>query len=121
MLRVKRLLVTVSTSITSLWIMGATALAADPPRVAYGSGDESTVQVITGALQKVATSIRDILGFTALLALIIAALIAHFVHDPRSKERARELVVVAIIGMAIAAFAPTLINWVEGLAAGINS
>ena|GEM_PF-3618096 len=93
-------------------------LSASGP-VCYGA-PLSGVSTVQTALQEVAGSIRDILGVTALVALVVAALVNHFVHDPRSKDRAREIVWAAVIGLAVAVFAPTLIGFVMGLGGGNN-
>lgn len=82
--------------------------------------DPEAVQRVKSTLQRIATSIRNVLGYTALITLLAAAAVAHFVHEPRAKERAREFVVVALLGLVIAGFAPTLINWIDGLARGLG-
>lgn len=98
-----------------LVIMGAQAAAASGlPQVNYGTGGSLATKV-NGELENVAATVRDILGGTALLALVIAALINHFVHDPRSKDRAKEVVVAAVVGLLIAAFAPSIVNWIGSM------
>jgi len=84
------------------------------PTVSYGTAGSLGTTVST-ELENIAATIRDILGATALLALVAAALVNHFIHDPRSKDRAKEIVVAAIVGLLIAAFAPQVINWITTL------
>lgn len=96
-----------------LWAAGD-ALAAPP--VGYGNEiGGAAVGKVNSVLQGLATDIRDILGFTALLTLLAAALVKPLLHEPRAKERARELVVAAIVGFLIAAFAPMIVNFLESL------
>ena len=100
-----------------LVLMGAQAAFASGlniPPVQYGTGGTLATKV-NGEIENVAAMVRDILGGTALLALVIAALVNHFIHDPRSKDRAKEIVVAAIVGLLIAAFAPEIVNWIATL------
>lgn len=83
-------------------------------KVGYGTGGALGTK-INDELENVAATVRDILGGTALLALVVAALVNHFIHDPRSKDRAKEIVVAAIVGLLIAAFAPQIVNWIASL------
>lgn len=100
-----------------LVVMGAQAAFASGlniPKVGYGTAGSLGTK-INGEIENVAATVRDILGGTALLALVVAALVNHFIHDPRSKDRAKEIVVAAIVGLLIAAFAPEIINWIISL------
>lgn len=98
------------------WIVasGTSFAAGGIPAVQYGAPNGAAT-VIDTALEGVAGTIRDILGVTALLAIVAAALVNHFVHDPRSKERAKEMVAAAIVGLLLAVFAPEIVNWIAAL------
>ena len=100
------------------WIVASgtsfAAAAGGIPPVQYGAPNGAAT-VINTALEGVAGTIRDILGVTALLAIVAAALVNHFVHDPRSKERAKEMVAAAVVGLLLAVFAPEIVNWIAAL------
>ncbi len=99
------------------WIVASgTSFAAGGgiPAVQYGAPNAAATTIDT-ALEGVAGTVRDILGVTALLAIVGAALVNHFVHDPRSKERAKEMVAAAIVGLLLAVFAPNIVNWIAAL------
>lgn len=67
------------------------------------------------AADNVTNTIRVILGATAVIVFMVAAFVNHFVYDPRSKDRAREMMVAAIAGLLIAAFAQDIVSFVEGI------
>ena len=92
-------------------IGGQAVFASGLPSVNYGTTG-SLGHTVNQELENLAATVQYILGGTALLALVIAALVNHFVHDPRSKDRAKEIVVAAIVGLLIAAFAPDIVNWI---------
>ena len=82
--------------------------------VQYGSPSGAAGTVIT-AMESVAGTIRYILGATALVAFLVAALVNHMVHDQHAKDRAKEIMASAVVGLLIAAFAPSLVNWIGGI------
>lgn len=109
-------------------IMGAHApvLAASPhsvwlaqgngiPQVQYGNGNTALGNTINSAMENIAATIRYVLGATALVVILAAAVMNHFVQDPRAKERAKELVAAAVVGLLLAAFAPQIVNFIAGL------
>lgn len=86
------------------------------PPVGYGAGTGSGfATTVTGSMENVATTIRDLLGGTALVVILVAAVMNHFVHDPRAKERAKELIGAAVVGLLLAAFAPAIVNFIISL------
>ena len=86
------------------------------PPVNYGAGADTKFSgQVSGAAENVASTIRDILGATALIAFVVAALMNHFVHDQRAKERAKELIGAAVVGLLVAAFAPQIVNFIASL------
>ena len=85
------------------------------PAVNYGSGNSSLSQPVTTAMENIAATIRLVLGGTALVVILAAAIMNHFVHDPRAKERAKELIGAAVVGLLLAAFAPAIVNFIAGL------
>lgn len=96
-------------------IGGSTVFAASSiPTVQYGTGNAVATTVNT-ALENIAATIRDVLGGTALVAILVAAIVNHFVHDARAKDRAKEIIASAIVGLLIAAFAPQIVNWFASL------
>jgi hypothetical protein len=97
-----------------VWGAGAVAHAAGPAPVQYGTPG-AAANVAVGALENVAATIRDVLGATALVAFLVAALTNHFVHDQHAKERAKEIMAAAIVGLLIAVFAPSVVNWIGSL------
>ena len=100
-----------------IFLGGNAAFASGPPTVCYGtptSTEQSVITTITGNLTGVAAMGRDLLGATCLIVFIGAAITNHFIHDPRSKERAKEIVYAGLIGVLVAAFAPMIINWLQG-------
>ncbi len=102
-------------ALVPLVLIGAQAAAASgPPSVQYTSPSGGATNSIAVAVEGLATTIRWILGPTALLALVIAAFMNH-VPNQRSKEQAKEVAMAAIVGLLIAAFAPAIINWITGI------
>lgn len=93
---------------------GGAAFAANPPAVNYTYPTGNAAGAIAAAVEGLATTIRWILGPTALLALVIAAFMNH-VPNQHTKEQAKEVAMAAIVGLLIAAFAPTIITWITGL------
>ena len=89
-------------------------LAAGPATVQYGNPSGAAGVVVT-AMESVAGTIRYILGATALVAFLVAAIVNHMVHDLRAKERAKEIMASAVVGLLIAAFAPAVVNWIAGI------
>jgi hypothetical protein len=100
--------------VMAAWASAVAFAANTVPAVQYGSGG-SVAQTVSTALENVAATIRDVLGATALVALVGAALVNHFVWDQKAKDRSKEIVVAAFIGLLIAAFAPQIITWVASL------
>lgn len=84
-------------------------------KVQYGTGNQGVDKVITGAMENIAQTIRLVLGGTALVVILAAAVMNHFVHDPRAKDRAKELIGAAVVGLLLAAFAPQIVNFIAGL------
>ena len=97
-----------------LLMASAVAFASGPAPVQYGvpSGAAGTV---IGAMESIAATIRYILGATALVAFLVAALVNHMVHDQHAKDRAKEIMASAVVGLLIAAFAPAIVNWIAGI------
>ena len=86
------------------------------PPVNYGANaDTGFAGQVSGAAENVASTIRDLLGATALLVILVAAVMNHFVHDQRAKERAKELIGAAVVGLLVAAFAPQIVNFIASL------
>jgi hypothetical protein len=88
--------------------------AAGSATVQYGAPSGAAGTVIS-AMESVAGTIRYILGATALVAFLVAALVNHMVHDQHAKDRAKEIMASAVVGLLIAAFAPALVNWIGGI------
>lgn len=84
---------------------------AAPPNVNYQYGNTGAASGIVNAIENFAGLIDDVLGATALLAMLVAALLNH-APSQRSKEMGREIFHAAILGLLIALFAPTLINFI---------
>ena len=99
---------------------GAAAFAAGgtPPAPSYiaptGAG-AAAATTISSSVEQLATIIRWILGATGLLALLVAAIMNH-VPNQHTKEQAKEILMAAIVGLLIAAFAPQIIGFFVGLA-----
>jgi len=94
------------------------AAPAPIPNVSYGNGTTGGTTFDTNVqngLYNAALIIRDVLGATALLVILVAAVMNHFVHDPRAKERAKELIGAAVVGLLLAAFAPSIVNFIISL------
>lgn len=102
------------TTAVFLFLAAGPAFASGIPPVQYGTANAAAGNVTT-ALTGIAATIRDVLGATALVALVVAALVNHFVHDQRAKDRAKEIVAAAVGGLLIAAFAPAIVNWFGSL------
>ena len=85
------------------------------PAVNYGAGNAGLSTPVTTAMENIAETIRMVLGGTALVVILAAAIMNHFVHDPRAKERAKELIGAAVVGLLLAAFAPAIVNFIAGL------
>lgn len=85
------------------------------PTVKYGNGNTALGNAVDSGLENIAATIRYILGATALVVFLAAAVMNHFVHDPRAKERAKELVGAGVLGLLIAAFAPQIVNFIASL------
>lgn len=101
-------------------VFAATTTPTPPPipPVSYGTtttGGTTFDTTIQSGLQNAALIIRDVLGATALLVILVAAVMNHFVHDPRAKERAKELIGAAVVGLLLAAFAPAIVNFIISL------
>jgi len=95
-----------------------TVTGTDIPTVSYGAsttGGTAFDTNVQNGLESAATIIRDVLGATALLVILVAAVMNHFVHDPRAKERAKELIGAAVVGLLLAAFAPAIVNFIISL------
>lgn len=90
-------------------------MASGIPTVNYGTGDSAAANTVTTAMENVASTIRMVLGGTALVVILAAAVMNHFVHDARAKERAKELIGAAVVGLLLAAFAPQIVNFIAGL------
>ncbi len=89
--------------------------AAGIPAVNYGNGNTALSTPVVTAMESVAATIRLVLGGTALVVILAAAIMNHFVHDPRAKERAKELIGAAVVGLLLAAFAPQIVNFIASL------
>jgi hypothetical protein len=107
----------VALAMTSPFVVNASvALAAGSSNcVQYGSSNSGVANTISTSMEGLAATIRDILGATALVALVAAALVNHFVHDQRAKDRAKEIAGAAVVGLLIAGFAPAIVNWFTGI------
>lgn len=85
------------------------------PQVKYGTGNTTLGNTVTGAMENIAQTIRLVLGGTALVVILAAAVMNHFVNDQRAKERAKELIGAAVVGLLLAAFAPQIVNFIASL------
>ena len=85
------------------------------PPVGYGNGNTALSGTVTTAMESLAQTIRLVLGGTALVVILVAAVMNHFVHDQRAKERAKELIAAAVVGLLLAAFAPQIVNFIASL------
>ena len=90
------------------------------PTVQYGTGTGTGaggafISTVTNAMENGAETIRMVLGGTALLVILVAAVMNHFVHDQRAKERAKELIAAAVVGLLLAAFAPSIVNFIASV------
>ena len=97
---------------------GNTPQTGAPPSVSYGNAGAqggALASKVTTAMQGVAEMIRLILGGTALVVILVAAVMNHFVHDQQAKMRAKELIGAAVVGLLLAAFAPAIVNFIAGL------
>lgn len=90
-------------------------LASGIPPVTYGNGNTAVGNTINSSLEQIAATIRYVLGATALVVFLVAAVTNHFVHDERAKMRAKELVSAAVVGLLVAAFAPQIVNFIGSL------
>ncbi|MCY0885614.1 MAG: hypothetical protein OWV35_06975 [Firmicutes bacterium] len=116
MRRAWRWLTAVPAAVIALgWQAGVVLAANSLPTVNYTKPDSTVVNGISTKLEGLATDIQYILGATALVALVAAALVNHFVVDQRAKERAKEIAGAAILGLLLAAFAPQIVNWFQSL------
>ena len=106
--------VTVTMVVTPVLLSAHAAFAAVPP-ARYGTPNGAISGSVSAAIEGLAATIRDILGATALLAIVVAAIMNHFVHSLRAKEQAKEVAFAAIIGLLIAAFAPDIVNFFAAL------
>lgn len=89
--------------------------AGNIPQVNYGTGNTALSGSVTTAMENLAQTIRLVLGGTALVVILVAAVMNHFVHDQRAKERAKELIAAAVVGLLLAAFAPQIVNFIASL------
>lgn len=100
------------------WGVAALTLAAPAfaqvPQVQYGTAN-AAAQTISTQLENVAATIRDILGATALVAILIGAMLLHGAHDVHLQDTSKRVIAAAVLALALAAFAPTIINWIGGL------
>lgn len=85
------------------------------PPVQYGTGNTALTTPVVGAMQNIAQTIRLVLGGTALVVILAAAVMNHFVHDQQAKQRAKELIGAAVVGLLLAAFAPAIVNFIASL------
>ncbi|MCY0885794.1 MAG: pilin [Firmicutes bacterium] len=83
--------------------------------VNYSTANTALGDKVTNAMESIASTIRYLLGGTALVVILAAAIMNHFVHDPRAKERAKELIGAAVVGLLLAAFAPAIVNFIANL------
>ena len=96
---------------------GVSAFAVGPGTVNYVAPTgvaSSAATTMTNAVEQIAGVIRWVLGGTGLLALIVAAVMNH-VPNQHTKEQAKEIAMAAVVGLLIAAFAPSIINFFMGL------
>jgi hypothetical protein len=106
----------VAAVVAAVLIGSGAADAATVGSVTFGSGISSTLGTgIINSLDTIASMIRYIMGSTALIVIVAAAAYMHFIHNPRSKETAKELLFGAIIGLLLAAFAPQIVNFITSL------
>ncbi|WP_020375097.1 pilin [Sulfobacillus thermosulfidooxidans] len=110
-----RPLLLLSSALLALLVHTPAFASSGIPPVQYGQGSTGIAQPVTTAMENVAETIRLILGGTALVVILVAAVMNHFVQDPRAKERAKELVGAAVVGLLLAAFAPQIVNFIAGL------
>lgn len=98
----------------SAWVVvrGVMMAGSGVPTVQYGTPNGQFAGSVTALVQNAAATLREIVGATALLCIVIAALLWHFIHDQRATERAKELVAAAVIGLLVVAFAPQIVNMV---------
>ena len=96
-------------------LVPTSVFAAGIPAVNYGNGNTALSTPVVTAMESVAATIRLVLGGTALVVILAAAIMNHFVHDPRAKERAKELIGAAVVGLLLAAFAPQIVNFIASL------
>lgn len=85
------------------------------PQVNFGNANTQLGNKINTGLETIAATLRDILGATALVVIIAAAVMNHYVINPRAKEVAKELIGAAVVGLLLAAFAPDIVNFFTGL------
>lgn len=85
------------------------------PAVKYGAGNTGITSKVVPAMQNIARTIQLLLGGTALVVILVAAIMNHFVHDPQAKQRAKELIGAAVVGLLLAAFAPAIVNFLANL------
>lgn len=85
------------------------------PKVQYGTSTGTLSTKVNTAMENIAETIRLVLGGTALVVILAAAVMNHFVHDQRAKDRAKELIGAAVVGLLLAAFAPQIVNFIAGL------
>ena len=97
-----------------VFVASQAVFAAGPASVKYGA-PSGAAGIVVGAMESVAGTIRYILGATALVAFLVAAIVNHMVHDAHAKERAKEIMASAVVGLLIAAFAPAVVNWIAGI------
>lgn len=84
-------------------------------------GSSNLTNGINGALTTIAVDIRNIGGVTALLAIVVAAIMNHFVHDQQAKDKSKELIKAAIVGLLLFAFAPAIVNFFMGIGNHVNA
>lgn len=85
------------------------------PTVQYGTGNTTVSNQVVPAMENIARTIQLLLGGTALVVILVAAIMNHFVHDPQAKQRAKELIGAAVVGLLLAAFAPAIVNFLASL------
>lgn len=87
---------------------------AQVPQVNYGQSSPAA-QTIAGDLENIAATIRDVLGATALVAILIGALLLHGAHDVHLQDTSKRVIAAAVLALLLAAFAPTIINWIGSI------
>lgn len=85
------------------------------PAVTYGSGNSALSAPVTTAMENIAATIRLVLGGTALVVILVAAIMQHAVQDERAKMRSKEMIAAAVVGLLVAAFAPQIVNFFANL------